>query len=211
MSNIEEADYLKFKENMNLDISSEATLKRFINILDVYQKKMNLIGKSTRSVIWSRHILDSAQVLQYLDHENKRLFTLDVGTGAGFPGVVLAILGRKDLLLCEKSTKKCNYLNIIAKECNLKVKIFNSRVEDLGYTNIKTIISRAFAPLKMFLYKIKHLIYPNTVLILHKGKNYMQEIKEAQSFFSFNYKFYDSITNSKSKILKIDNVQERNE
>ena len=73
------------------------------------KKKMNFIGKSTRCIIWNRHILDSAQILQYLDQENKKVFTLDVGTGAGFPGIVLALLGRKDILLCEKSIKKYNF------------------------------------------------------------------------------------------------------
>ena len=172
---------------------------------------MNLIGKSTMSSIWTRHILDSAQIEKILPKENKRYITVDVGTGAGFPGLVLAAMGRTDLLLCEKSKKKHLFLNTVAKECNLNVKMYNDRIENLRAPNIRTIISRAFAPLKSLILKVRHCLYKDTTLVLHKGKEYMKEVIEAQSLFSFNYKCYDSVTNSDAKILKINNVKQKNE
>ena len=186
-------------------------LKKFINILDHYQENMNLIGESTRKSIWGRHILDSAQIEKFLHKENNKYFTIDVGTGAGFPGIVLATLGRKDLILCEKSKKKNLFLKVIAKECNLNIKIIESRVECLRVSNVKTIVSRAFAPLDGLLRKVKHFIYSDTTLILHKGKTYMQEINEAKKFFSFSFKCYNSLTDPYSKILKINNVQDKSE
>ena len=186
-------------------------LKKFIYILENYQKKMNLIGKSTMPAIWTRHILDSAQIERILPKEKKSYFTVDVGTGAGFPGLVLAALGRKDLLLCEKSKKKNIFLNTVINECNFEVKIYNDKIENLEVSNIKTLISRAFAPLKSLLLRVKHCICHDTILVLHKGKTYMEEIIEARNSFCFNYECYDSLTNPGAKILKIDKVKVKNE
>ena len=105
-----EIDFFTFKKQMKPSEITIYKLKKYISILDDYQNKMNLIGKSTMSSIWKRHILDSAQIEKFLPKENKKNVTVDVGTGAGFPGIVLAALGRKDLLLCEKSKKKKYFL-----------------------------------------------------------------------------------------------------
>lgn len=182
-------------------------LKKFIGILNKYQKKMNLIGKSTLPSIWTRHILDSAQIEKFLPKEDKNHIIIDVGTGAGFPGIVLAALGRQDILLCEKSKKKKIFLNTVIKECKFKVKIYNDRIENLRVSNARTIVSRAFSPLKNLLLKVKHCLCYDTTLVLHKGKTYMEEIIEAKNCFHFNYKCYRSFTNSEAKILKIDNVK----
>ena len=211
MFKVNEKDFYVFKSQIGPSKDAVFKIKKFIRILENYQKKMNLIGKSTFSSLWIRHILDSAQIEKILPKENKNYLTLDVGTGAGFPGLVLAVLGRKDLLLCEKSKKKYVFLNAAIKECNIDVKIYNDKVENLKVSNAKTIISRAFAPLKNLLLKVKHFLCSDTTLVLHKGKTYMEEIIEAKNFFFFNYKCYDSLTNPDAKILKIDNVKEKNE
>ena len=101
-----EKDFNIFNRHVRPNEDTIYKLKKFINILNVYQKKMNLIGKSTMPSIWTRHMLDSAQIEKILPKEEKNYITVDVGTGAGFPGIVLAALGRQDILLCEKSKKK---------------------------------------------------------------------------------------------------------
>ncbi len=204
-------DFYFFKEQINPSEDTIYKLKKFISILLEHQKNMNLIGKSTIPAIWKRHILDSAQIEKILPKENKNYITVDAGTGAGFPGLVLSVMGRKDLLLCEKSTKKNIFLNTVAQECKLKVKIYNDKIENLRAVNIRTIIARAFAPLKALILKVRYCLNSNTTLVLHKGRTYMKEIIEAKSLFHFNYKCYDSATNSDAKILKIDNIKEKNE
>ena len=206
-----EKDFNVFKDQINPNEDTTYKLKKFVSILGEYQKNMNLIGKSTMSTIWTRHILDSAQIEKILPKENKKYITVDVGTGAGFPGLVLAAMGRADLLLCEKSKRKNIFLNAVAKECNLNVKMYNNRIENLKEPNIRTIISRAFAPLKSLILKVRHCLCNDTTLVLHKGGAYMKEIVEAESLFCFNYKCFNSSTNPDSKILKIDNVKEKNE
>ena len=209
MFEVNKKDFIFFKNKINADEDTINKLKKFVRLLADYQKNLNLIGKSTIPTIWSRHILDSAQIEKILPKENDNYITVDVGTGAGFPGMVLAAMGRKDLLLCEKSKKKNIFLNTVAKECNLKVKIYNDRIENLRASNIRIIISRAFSPLKSLILKVRNCVRYDTTLVLHKGKNYMKEIIEAKSLFYFNYKCYDSVTNYDAKILKIDNIKEK--
>ena len=209
MFEVNKKDFYFFKNKINPDEDTIYKLKKFVMLIGDYQKNLNLVGKSTIPTIWSRHILDSAQIEKILPKENDNYITVDVGTGAGFPGMVLAAMGRKDLLLCEKSKKKNIFLNAVAKECNLKVKIYNDRIENLRASNIRIIISRAFSPLKNLILKVRNCVHYDTILVLHKGRNYMKEIIEAKSLFCFNYKCYDSATNSEAKILKIDNIKEK--
>ncbi|MAJ24073.1 MAG: 16S rRNA (guanine(527)-N(7))-methyltransferase RsmG [Rickettsiales bacterium] len=207
MLDSENKDIDAFRKLTNADAYKIQNIKIFIKTLDVYQERMNLIGKSTRNKIWNRHILDSAQISDYLHKEKSNNMTIDVGSGAGFPGLILSILGRKDIILCEKSKKKSTFLRAVSQELKLKIKIFEGRIEDYDGKNVKTIISRAFSPLKNFLVKVKHLICYDTVLVLHKGERYVQEIEEAKNSFSFNYKCYKSLTSRDSRVLKIKNVE----
>ena len=211
MFEVDDKDFYFFKDQINPSEETAFKLKKLVSMLLDYQKNMNLIGKSTMPAIWNRHILDSAQIEKFLPKENKNHITVDVGTGAGFPGIVLAVMGRKDLLLCEKSIKKNIFLKAVTKEFDLKVKLYNDRIENLKATNIRTIIARAFSPLKNLILKVRCCLNSDTTLVLHKGKTYMKEIIEAKGLFCFDYKCYNSVTNSDAKILKIDNIQEKNE
>ena len=156
--------------------------------------------------IWSRHVLDSAQILRLLPKENNKDLIIDVGTGAGFPGIVLAILGRNDIVLCENNQKKVSFLNAVSKECQLKVNIFKGKIETYRNINTRIIVSRAFAPLNNLLKSIKYMIKADTILVIHKGEKYLQELEEARKDFSFSSKCYDSITNPLAKIIRIKNI-----
>ena len=94
----------------NISKDQKVSLKSYVSKIKVNQEKINLVGKSTLHKMWTRHILDSMQIIRYLPKERKGKFLLDVGTGAGFPGVVLHIMGRKNVLLGDKSSKKVLFL-----------------------------------------------------------------------------------------------------
>ena len=115
-----EKDFNIFKDKINPNQDTIYKLKKFVRMVRDNQKNMNLIGKSTMSSVWTRHVLDSAQIEKILPKENKKYITIDVGTGAGFPGLVLAAMGRADLLLCEKSKKKKYILKYCSQRMQLK-------------------------------------------------------------------------------------------
>ena len=184
-------------------------LQKYVFFIKKYQENMNLVGRSTVKNIWVRHIIDSMQVFEYLPKENKEKLLLDVGTGAGLPGVVLAIMGRKDVLLCEKSSKKSFFLQEVIKECSLDIKIYNCRIEEMLKNNISIIVSRAYASIKKLIFSIYHLISKETILVIHKGKKHMYEISEAKKDFIFTYSKFKSITNPEGVILKIENIKKK--
>ena len=182
-------------------------LEKYVDLLKKYQTKFNLIGKSTISNIWERHIIDSAQIYKLLPKEKNNSFLIDVGTGAGFPGLILAIMGRKDVCLCEKSFRKAAFLKEVKDICNIKTSVINKRIEDIRNKNCGVIVSRAFSPLMKLVMSTMHLISKDTVLILHKGKRHKEEIEEAKKFFSFTLNLYDSITSQEARILRITNIR----
>ena len=184
-------------------------LNRYVNLILKNQKSLNLIGKSTIPLIWERHVIDSLQILDYLPKERKNRFLLDVGTGAGFPGVILAIMGRKDVLLCEKSVKKSMFLKNALKECSIDITVHNCNIEQFNHDKIYVIVSRAFASIEKLIFSIFHLLSKETTLVIHKGKKYIYEIKEAKKKFNFNVEKFKSITSSEGVILKIKNIKRK--
>ncbi len=194
------------EKNYNVDKEKKRLLEKYVFLIKKNQENVSLIGKSTISDIWLRHIIDSLQIIKYLPKEEKNKFLIDVGTGAGLPGVVLAIMGRSDVLLCEKSPKKTNFLKEVLKECSLNAKIYNCRIEDIIMNNIAIIVSRAYASIKKLILTNIHLISKETILVIHKGKKHMKEIAEAKKEFAFNFKKFDSITSKEGVILKIENI-----
>ena len=194
------------EKNYNVDKEKKRLLEKYVFLIKKNQENVSLIGKSTISDIWLRHIIDSLQIIKYLPKEEKNKYLIDVGTGAGLPGVVLAIMGRSDVLLCEKSPKKTNFLKVVLKECSLNAKIYNCRIEDIIMNNIAIIVSRAYASIKKLILTNIHLISKETILVIHKGRKHMKEIADAKKEFAFNFKKFDSITSNEGVILKIENI-----
>ena len=184
-------------------------LENYVRMIKKSQESLNLIGRSTIPNIWERHIIDSIQILNYLPKEKKNSFLLDVGTGAGLPGIVLAIMGRHDVILCEKSPKKSDFLKKVQKELSLNYIVHNRRIEDIIIKNVSIIVSRAYASISKIILSNFHLISKETILVIHKGKKYMEEIKDAKKKFFFSYKKFKSITSNEGVILKIENVEKR--
>ena len=201
--------YKEIKNNLfSINASSfndkqNSLLSEYVKLIISKQKSLNLIGKSTLSDIWSRHILDSAQVLKYIKHKKETGKIIDVGSGAGFPGIVLAIMGLKNLLLCEKSKKKAIFLSTVIEKLKLKTNVFNGKIETYKDKKVDVILSRAYAPLIKIFGSVYHLVSDESTLILHKGKKYKLELDEACKKFNFVLNCYKSITNEEGRILEI--------
>jgi len=198
-----------FSKNINFSRETSNKLQKYEKILIDYNKKINLISKSTEKDIYNRHFVDSAQTIDFLNN-NQNL--LDLGTGAGFPGIVLKIVSSDfsknlNIALIEKSKKKCVFLNFLKKELNIDIIILNQRYEDFKITEKHTIITRAFKNIKETI----DLSYKNLInienLIMLKGKNHINEINEAKKKYMFHVKKYQSLTSKDSYILKIGQIK----
>ena len=173
-------------------------LNEYKKILISENEKMNLIGISTLEDFDERHFLDCIQINQYLPNRNKTV--MDVGTGAGLPGIILSIIGFHNLHLVEKSPKKSVFLENCKLRLNLNYHVHNKPVADLSSPSIDYITARAFAPIEKIISSTKKLINKKTKFILLKGKTYLSELEtiNAQKYF---WETYSSITSDQSKII----------
>ena len=183
----------------------------FIEVLLKWQKSVNLISNSTINTIWKRHFLDSAQLYTY--SHNIKGNILDIGSGAGFPGMILAMMGNNNINLIESDQKKCIFMREVARLTNTKVKIYNCRIEDLDYMKPELIISRALAPLSKLIEYVDNYMNKNIEenkvtpkLLFLKGKNYNNEIYDLLKIKKLEIDIFPSITDDFGKVLYIKNI-----
>ena len=173
-------------------------LSEYKKILLKENETMNLIGKSTIIDLDERHFLDCIQIVKYLPHYEKSL--MDIGTGAGLPGIILSIIGFKNLHLVEKSTKKSLFLEKCKSRLGLNYQVHNKSITDISNLNVDFITARAFASIEKIILMTKNIINNQTKFILLKGKSYLTELKKInpQKYF---WEMHPSITSNESKII----------
>ena len=190
------------KNDLGFSDSSIKKLKKFHNYLLEYNKRYNLISKNTEKSIWIRHILDSAQIIKFLD-TSKDLNIVDFGSGAGFPGLIIAIYNenvRFHVKLYEKSPVKRAFLKNIKKELDIK----NIDIENDVYGKeivADVIVCRAFKKLEEILNISRETVKKPHKLIVLKGKNAQSEINNVSLGSNYSYKLEKSITDDDSKII----------
>ena len=189
------------------------SLKKYEDTLIKANKTLNLIGNSTIKNIWSRHFLDSVQVIDFIDENEKEL--IDLGSGAGFPGLVIAILAKDrkiplNVKLIEKSPKKASFLKEIINILNLNAEVLNLNVLKLP-KNLEAdlIIARAFKPLKIILPFIDKNTQNWKKIFLFLGKTGQVELLQASKRWDIKYKQRMSITSSDSIVLEINKLKKK--
>ena len=179
--------------------------EQYIDILSKYNEHTNLVGKSTLLDPWNSHILDSLQVVNMI--QNKDFSILDMGTGAGLPGVILNICGYKNVTLIDSNGKKIKFLKFIKNKMNLNFNIILGRIELLDSLGYDVITSRALANLdKLFSYSQK-FIKNNTLLIFLKGKTVNEELNLARKNWLFDLKQKKSLSDERGNLLIIKNLK----
>ena len=191
------------QNQLNYSAKNISDIKIFINELLIANKKHNFISKSTEKVIWHRHILDSAQLVKFIDFSKGSLS--DLGTGAGFPGLILALFNKnKDfhVKLYEKSPVKRAFLKSISDRLSLKIQVFGNVYDHSIDTNY--IVSRAFKKLDSIIQVSREIAKKSHKLIILKGQNAQEDLKKAFIKEKYDYKLENSITNEDSKIIIVD-------
>ena len=189
----------------NLKRAETIALNQFILELKKINSSKNLVGKSTLLNPWDRHICDSLQIMSFIKNKNSSI--LDMGTGAGLPGIVLSILGYKNITMIDSRKKKTEFVKQIIEKLGLKAKIINSRLEDMQLPPFQYITSRALASLDKLLNYSLFFSNDKTRLIFLKGKNVNKEILEAKKKFFFDYKIYESKSSGGGFVVKIKDLK----
>ena len=198
-----------FKEH-GIDISDNMLdkLKKYHELLVKWQKSINLVSNSTINDVVMRHFLDSVQLIKYID--NKDIKLVDMGSGAGFPALILAILGVKEVHLIESDTRKATFLRTVSRETKLNnVTIHNKRIENCDIEGVDLFTARALASLDKLFTMVKSIKGNNKELIclFLKGNKLEEEVAESKNNWVFNSDIYPSITDSSGKIIKITNLR----
>ena len=207
--------YEKFSSHVFVSRETYDRLCLFQKILIKWQKSINLISKNTIENTWERHFLDSAQLYKFVRDIEGNI--IDFGSGAGFPGMVLAIMGKKNIHLVESDYKKCVFLKEIAMLTETDITIHNCRIEELNFINVDLVTCRALASLKNLIHYVEVFInkslggrrqYPK--LLFLKGKSYFSEIIELSKIKKISFEEYPSITDKDGRILYISKVDKLN-
>ena len=189
-------------KDLNFDALRIKKIDNFVKKLLIYNKKHNLISRNTEKDIWNRHILDSAQLIKFIDVK-KCSSIADLGTGGGFPGIILAIYFQNfnfHVKLYEKSPIKSAFLSNISNILRLKTKII---CNDINLVKIDSnyIVCRAFRKLSYILNISRENCIKKHKIIIMKGRNAQEEINNTSQIQNYKYKLENSITDNNSKII----------
>ena len=190
------------------------SLKKYEDLLINANKSLNLIGNSTINSIWERHFLDTFQIIDFIDKNDKSL--TDFGSGAGFPGLILAIAAKDrnmslKITLIEKSKKKINFLNQINSELNLNAKVICKNIldEDKKFAS-DVFVARAFKPFQIILELIHNKVENYKKFFVFLGKTGSKELLQASKNWNIKYKQRLSVTSSDSLIIEINELRKIN-
>ncbi len=177
-----------------------ARLEALLALLGRWQRRINLVGVASMADPWRRHILDSAQLFRYLPAPDVRL--LDLGSGAGFPGLVLAIMGVREVHLVESDRRKATFLREAARETGGDhARIHVARIEELEPFPVDVVTARALAPLPRLLELAAPFFGPRTLGLFLKGRNLDAELTAARRHWRMQVEIEPSLSSPEGRIL----------
>ena len=197
-----------FLEHVSVSRETIEKLEIYASLLSRWQSKINLISTNSLQQAWHRHFLDSAQI--YLMSPRKAASAIDVGTGAGFPGLVLSIMGMKNVQLVEQNKKKCAFLYEVIRETEASATVHPCKIENLLVKDYDVVLARAFMPLDGLLKVVRPFFGKDTVGIFPKGSRVNEELTAASKNWKMKTVIKQSITSLDGKIVLVkDLVSER--
>jgi 16S rRNA (guanine527-N7)-methyltransferase len=199
----------EFAELTNVSRETLARLTEYGGILRYWQKSVNLVGRVTLTDIWRRHMLDSAQLIPHIPESAREI--VDMGSGAGFPGLVLAIMLDRPVHLIEATGKKAAFLREAARVTDAPVTVHNCRIEALSAWPVDLITARALAPMEKLLEYAEPFPGPNSsgspVCLFLKGAKAEQELTEAHKSWKMTVDRFPSITDPEGSVLRIQDLK----
>lgn len=199
----------KITDTYNVSRETIDKLKAYEASLHEWQNKFNLVSSASLEDSWNRHFLDSMQLFKYIPESARVLY--DFGSGAGFPGMVLAIMAAEKtpylkVSLIESIKKKTLYLNHVSVLTSTPVEILNQRIENLPPQKADVITSRALTALSDLLGYANRFCDKNTICLFPKGKKHQEEITEARKSWNFDCQIIPSEQSDEGVILIITNL-----
>lgn len=200
-------DYATFNSRLPVPRETFDKLSNYVELLLKWQPRINLISSKDIDVVWERHILDACQFS--LCNVPRETTLLDLGSGAGLPGLILSVLGFSNVTLVESDSRKSVFLQEAARVLGLPVTICNQRIETLPPRKWAMISARGCASLSRLFELSYPLMSDGAICLFAKGKNYANEIEHSLIDWFFEYHAIPSITDPHSVLLSISNLTMR--
>jgi 16S rRNA (guanine527-N7)-methyltransferase len=190
------------------DVSRETLekLQAFESLVSQWSPRINLISSADLKNVWRRHIADSVQLVVLAEGSDD---WADLGSGAGFPGLVVAICSaqKRHVTMVESDRRKCAFLSTVARQLDLNVKIIGKRIEDTDSLGAAVLSARALAPLTRLLGYADAHMSSDGVALFPKGQSWKNELARAREVWLFDHDVVKSSTDSDAAILKIRNIK----
>ena len=190
-------------ELLNVSRETIDKFQAYLTLLEKWQRRINLVANSTLADAWQRHILDSGQLVAYYPPQTRHI--LDVGSGAGFPGLVLSIMGGVTVDLVESDQRKAVFLSTVIRELGLPAKVHNQRIEKMPKLHPDVITARAVAPVPKLLNLIETQLSSSCVCLFLKGASVEDELTNLQSYSTITPKTYPSLSGPTGVVLELKN------
>ena len=194
---------------VNVSRETFEELQQFADLVRKWTPKINLISPATIPELWERHIVDSAQIYRFAPESYKKW--VDIGSGGGFPGIVMAIIAKTQqpdasFILIESDQRKATFLRTAARELNLRVTVLAERIENAAAQGADVVSARALSTLSTLLPLIERHINSHGQAILHKGKKAGEEIADARQNWRFDLEEFTSLTDLGGQILIVKGI-----
>ncbi|MDA1097567.1 MAG: 16S rRNA (guanine(527)-N(7))-methyltransferase RsmG [Proteobacteria bacterium] len=199
----------EFSKAANVSRETLGRLEIYAALLRKWNQRINLVSRRSLDDLWRRHMLDSIQLCKFckLDEINGVVTPwLDLGSGAGFPGLVLAIAGVRDVHLVESDGRKCTFLREAARVTGVEVTVHNERIEALPPQAAQTISARALAPLPRLLLLASGHLAPGGQILLLKGQDIDAELTDATKYWKMTARRFPSVTDESGSILQLTEI-----
>jgi 16S rRNA (guanine527-N7)-methyltransferase len=181
-----------------------ARLQSYVDLLVAWNRRINLVGPRTLGDVWRRHILDSGQLRPLIPPKSRVL--VDLGSGAGLPGLILAILGIPEVHLVEADQRKCVFLREAARVTGTPVTLHAKRLDKVTGIRADVVTARAFAPLPNLLDQAEGLIDTHSILLFLKGKTAGEELTEAAKGWKMRATLHPSVSDPSGTVLRLEQV-----
>jgi len=200
-----------FQNQANLPEALLEDIKTYVDLLEKWQKSINLVSTATLADVWSRHVLDSAQIYPLIPANAKKV--IDLGSGAGFPGLLLGLYfkhyGGPEIHLVESDTRKCSFLTEVSNRTNTGAIVHAHRVEAIKGLKADVVTARALAPLSKLIKMSRKFDDGDTTYIFLKGQKAQEELTDARKGWKMNVTETISQTLSAATILTLKGVKHR--
>ena len=206
----EEEARRRLVEDIGVSRETFRRLERFAELLRNWSSALNLVSRRTLDDIWNRHFLDSAQLLPLASRRGPESWA-DLGSGGGFPGMVIAILALEQLpglsvSLIESNARKCAFLENVSRETSTPVRVFNVRAEGMGAAGFDVVSARAVAPLTDLIPLATRILQRRGVCLFLKGRGHAREVAEARKTWDFSLSGFPSLTDGEARILAVERI-----